>query len=193
MAFYVHTTYVHTTVLVAGLGLALTLMGCASTAPSAPPERATEYDSRTHDATAQKLETAAARWIGTPYQYGGTSSRGIDCSGLLQVLYAEALDMRLPRTTDEQKRLGTIVAAEAWQPGDLVFFDTPGKAQHAGIYLQGGRFVHASTSQGVMVSSMSAPYWQRTYEQSRRLLPHRSAVSATAAPAGPSGNQQLGW
>lgn len=130
--------------------------------------------------------------MGTPYRYGGTTARGIDCSGLIRRIYAEAFDMDVPRTTREQQRLGRAVPPQAWQPGDLLFFDTPGKNRHAGIYLREGRFLHASTSEGVMVSNLDAPYWQRTYDQSRRVLPG-AASSAPSRPTAPAPRSRSGW
>ena len=182
--------------LMAMAGLAAVLTGCASSAPahtSAPSDAEYTAEPSSAQQTARQLETAAERWIGTPYRYGGTSARGIDCSGLIQILYADALGLELPRTTRDQRRVGRSVAPQRWQPGDLLFFDTPGKARHAGIYLRDGRFVHASTSQGVMISDLAEPYWQRTYDQSRRILSDASSKTPPPQPQTVSPTGRSGW
>ncbi|MDR5867596.1 C40 family peptidase [Halomonas koreensis] len=110
------------------------------------------------------------RWLGTPYRLGGTGRGGIDCSALVQRVFADTFQLRLPRTTARQVRRGEPVSREALRPGDLVFFRPPGPYRHVGIYVGEGRFLHASTSQGVKLSSLDNRYWRRHYWQARRPL-----------------------
>ncbi|HUY41521.1 MAG TPA: C40 family peptidase [Candidatus Dormibacteraeota bacterium] len=116
---------------------------------------------------AQRLTRSALRFLGVPYVFGGTSRAGFDCSGYVQHVFA-MLGIHLPRTADAQYYAGAHV--RKLRPGDLVFFQTylPGPS-HVGIYLGHGRFVHAS-SHGVMVSSLSQPYWENRYLGARNLI-----------------------
>ncbi|KAA0011497.1 glycoside hydrolase [Billgrantia pellis] len=110
------------------------------------------------------------RWAGTPYRLGGTTRRGIDCSALVQNVFSETFRLELPRSTGEQVQQGTPIARDELQVGDLVFFRPPGPYDHVGIYVGDGYFLHASTSQGVILSELDNAYWQRYYWQARRTL-----------------------
>lgn len=150
--------------------MVLTLMttGCATT--TAPvPEPAFSTPDRT--GPAQMLRAEIQSWLGTPHRMGGLSRRGIDCSGLVVVLYDDLFDMHLPRTTTSLMRKGRRVKVRNLSAGDLVFFKPASKFNHVGIYLGQGEFVHTSTSCGVMVSRMDDDFWRRCYLTSRRLLP----------------------
>lgn len=143
---------------------------------------------------AADLRASAARWNGVPHEWGGTSRRGVDCSGLVQALYDETFDMGLPRSTRRQARLGARVDERRLQPGDLVFFRPEGRKRHVGVYLSGGEFVHASSSRGVMVSRLDEPYWQRHWWQARRVLPSLSGSEAPPTSSTPSRpSQRTGW
>ncbi|MBV8532093.1 MAG: C40 family peptidase [Candidatus Eremiobacteraeota bacterium] len=120
---------------------------------------------------AQELTRSALRFLGVPYVFGGTSSSGFDCSGFVQHVFA-MLGIDLPRTADAQFDAGRP-ASGGPRPGDLVFFDTYGGVSHVGIYLGRGRFVHASSSRGVMVSRLSESYWASRYVGAKRLLAAR--------------------
>lgn len=109
------------------------------------------------------------QWKSVRYKAGGMSRDGVDCSGFVFLTYDVRLGVKLPRSTDEQSTLGRPVATADLMPGDLVFFRT-GKAQrHVGIYLEDGKFLHASTEKGVMISRMDDPYWAKTYWKSVRV------------------------
>ncbi|ALM51868.1 C40 family peptidase [Halomonas huangheensis] len=107
------------------------------------------------------------RWAGTPYRLGGTSFSGIDCSALVQNVFSEAFQVELPRTTGSQVNTGVAISRFELEPGDLVFFRPPGN-RHVGIYVGDGRFLHASSSRGVMISKLNNRYWSRYYWQARR-------------------------
>jgi peptidoglycan DL-endopeptidase CwlO len=119
-------------------------------------------------AIARGLTKSALRFIGVPYVFGGTSSSGFDCSGYVQHVFAMH-GIHLPRTADAQFYAGARV--KSLRPGDLVFFQTyePGPS-HVGIYLGDGRFVSASSSRGVMISSLSDAYWAHRYIGAKNLI-----------------------
>jgi cell wall-associated NlpC family hydrolase len=118
---------------------------------------------------AVNLTRNAMRFLGVPYVFGGTSANGFDCSGYVQHVFA-LLGLEIPRTADAQYDAGRRVQG-AIAPGDLVFFQTysPGPS-HVGIYLGNDRFVHASASRGVIVSSLHESYWSARYLGAKRLI-----------------------
>lgn len=120
---------------------------------------------------AAELTRSALKFLGVPYVFGGTSTSGFDCSGYVQHVFA-TLGIALPRTADAQFDAGHRVVG-GMKPGDLVFFQTyePGPS-HVGIYLGGGKFVHAS-SHGVMVSRLSESYWAARFIGAKRFLSSR--------------------
>jgi cell wall-associated NlpC family hydrolase len=116
------------------------------------------------------LTRNAMRFLGVPYVFGGTSSRGFDCSGYVQHVFA-MLGYHIPRTADAQYDAGKRVTGAKMVPGDLVFFQTyEAGASHVGIYLGNDRFVHASSSHGVTVSSLHESYWSARYLGAKRLI-----------------------
>ena len=131
----------------------------------------------------QRLRAEEQAWHGTPYQWGGLSRDGIDCSGFVMNVYQDLFGLPLPRTTTAQVEAGEAVSADALQAGDLVFFRTSRKTRHVGIYLGDGEFAHASTSQGVTTSRLDNTYWRNTYWTSRRILPTLSAEASLASPS----------
>lgn len=106
--------------------------------------------------------------LGVPYVFGGTSRSGFDCSGLTQYVF-KASGISLPRTSQEQFKVGTPVNRDQLQPGDLVFFTTYAKgASHVGIYAGGNQFIHAGSS-GVQTTSLSDSYYAARYLGARRV------------------------
>ncbi|QEM81103.1 NlpC/P60 family protein [Halomonas binhaiensis] len=123
------------------------------------------------------------KWAGTPYRLGGTSFSGIDCSALVQNIFNEAFQVDLPRTTGSQINTGIPIGRTELSPGDLVFFRPPG-SRHVGIYVGDGRFLHASSSRGVMISKLSNSYWSRYYWQARRPLQSTDLASLQLSSSG---------
>ena len=118
-----------------------------------------------------RLYLTAAEWIGTPYRSGGHTKRGTDCSGLTGEIYRKVYRVRLPRSTGEQLAACRKVARRGLKEGDLVFFHngkSRKKVTHVGIYLKDDKFVHASTSRGVIVSSLNENYWRRCWMRGGR-------------------------
>lgn len=175
-------------VLAAGL-----LSGCSSTGSTSRPASVSTSASGPSWSAAEaetRLRAAAERWDGTPHKWGGTSQRGVDCSGLVQSVFANQFDVHVPRTTEKQARAGRSVSADRLQPGDLVFFRTGYKKRHVGIYLADGRFLHASASSGVTVSPLSRSYWQEHWWQGRRLLSLNGETPSDAPARRPAPDDQ---
>ncbi len=106
--------------------------------------------------------------LGRPYRWSGTGDGGFDCSGFVAHVFA-ALGRPLPHSSFAQYEVGTMVSREALGPGDLVFFRTyTAGASHVGIYVGGSRFVHASYSRGVVLSSIEEPYFRDRFIGGRR-------------------------
>jgi cell wall-associated NlpC family hydrolase len=120
----------------------------------------------------QKALDLAMTQIGVPYQWGGESPGGFDCSGLVFWVYQQ-LGITLPRVAEDQAHVGYPVRRSGLLPGDAVFFaDSSGYVHHMGIYLGAGRFVHAPQSgERVRVQSMSSGYYARQYAGARRYSP----------------------
>ena len=108
-----------------------------------------------------KLIATAKKYMGTPYRFGGTTPKGVDCSGFVQFVFRRN-GFAIPRAADEQYRLGVRVKKrQELEPGDLVFFSTYEKgASHCGIYLGDDQFIHVSSRRGVRVDSLDDEYWK---------------------------------
>lgn len=119
------------------------------------------------------LRNVYADWRGTRHRMGGTSRRGVDCSGFVWAVYRNVFQVNVPRTTARQIKIGAPVSRYALQPGDLVFFQPPGYPRHVGIYLADDRFLHASKSRGVTISTIDDRYWEHYFRTARRVLPTR--------------------
>ncbi len=117
-----------------------------------------------------KVLTEVLGLIGTPYSYSGNDEKGIDCSGFTGKVYEKSMGIKLPRSTDEQYRVGKNISEENLLFGDLVFFNTTGRnPSHVGIYLGDDLFAHASLSIGVTVSSLQSSYYKKRYVGARRV------------------------
>lgn len=102
-------------------------------------------------------------WYGTPYLWGGTTKKGIDCSAFVQSVYAVSFGLSLPRTAREQHKASKIISRAELKQGDLLFFNTIGGVSHVGMYLQNNKFVHSASSGGVMISDVYDPYWVKRF------------------------------
>ncbi|WP_368029101.1 NlpC/P60 family protein [Arcobacter sp. s6] len=110
-----------------------------------------------------------AKWEGVRYKLGGESMTGIDCSAFIQKAFEEKLALEMPRTTLLQAKVGKEVSKDELEVGDLVFFKT-GKTKHVGIYMENGKFMHASTSNGVTISDLDNSYFAKNYWKAKRIL-----------------------
>ena len=117
-----------------------------------------------------KIYAEYRQWKGAPYQYGGLTKDGVDCSGFVLQTYKKLFQIRLPRSTKDQVKTGKRVYINQLHAGDLVFFKTGWNVRHVGIYLEKGKFAHASSSKGVVISNIHTRYWKKKYWQARRLF-----------------------
>jgi len=111
--------------------------------------------------------------LGVNYRFGGNSpAAGLDCSGLVRLVYSEVTGLNLPRRSDDMSRVGGSVDRSELQPGDLVFFNTLRMPfSHVGIFIGNGQFVHSpSSGSSVRVENMNLSYWQSRFNGARRLV-----------------------
>lgn len=118
----------------------------------------------------KEIVSRAAKYKGVPYVFGGTTTKGFDCSGYVQYVFKDC-KAKLPRLADEQALQGIFVTQKQLRLGDLVFFTTyAAGASHVGIYAGDGQFWSASSSKGVILSSLKDDYWKQRYYGARRVL-----------------------
>jgi len=141
---------------------------------SCVPPVSDERSYRAEHAKLEYLKRYAESFIGTPYKHGGLNRNGMDCSGLVVRVYADVLDRKLPHSTSRLYYFGRSVSSSQLYIGDLVFFSNSSyRVTHVGIFLGDNRFIHASSSQGVVISQLDSQYYQRRYRGARRILSQR--------------------
>jgi cell wall-associated NlpC family hydrolase len=163
------------------LVVVLFLAACAGNRPRtpAPASGTTIHDTTrlpaaiTHEANDVLFH--AIKLVGTPYQWGGnTPDSGFDCSGLVDYVYRQAVDLDLPRTSRAMSKVHAprIRNVHKLASGDLLFFRTGSHGiSHVAIYVGNGRFVHAPNSGGeVRLDYLTNPYWSRHFAYARRVL-----------------------
>ena len=135
--------------------LAMLLVSCGTSAPRYNYKELARASIRLNMDIDMKdnhqLYVESAAWLGVPYRGGGNSKRGVDCSGLTSHLYKKVYHKKLKRKRNLRE-------------GDLVFFHNGRKkriASHVGIYLKDNKFIHASTSRGVIISSLNEDYYRK--------------------------------
>ena len=130
----------------------------------------------TREEKVNTVVTRARSYVGTPYRYGGTTTLGMDCSGLLMRSF-ESIDVYIPRTSKEQSKLGKKVTLGELKEGDLVFFKTlkrKGRVTHAGLVTDARgsdriMIIHASSSRGVIEVNLMSDYYRKSFTKARRL------------------------
>ncbi|HLS12428.1 MAG TPA: C40 family peptidase [Flavobacteriaceae bacterium] len=135
-----------------------------------------EYDAYAERSTTDRIIKQAKSFNGTPYKFGGTTKKGMDCSGLIYTAF-KSEDIYLPRISSDMARRGKQIKLNNVQPGDLLFFKTNSRRNrinHVGLVVEvnGSEilFIHSSTSRGVITSSINEAYWQRAFTEARRVL-----------------------
>jgi len=146
----------------------LLLSGCSGF-QSLPGPGSYQADTVKNPDVRSRLYQEFEEWRGTPHALGGLSKRGIDCSGLVYLTFRDEFGEVLPRSTRRQAALGVPVAKRDLSSGDLVFFDTGINSRHVGIYIEQDKFLHVSSSRGVMVSYLSQGYWGERFTHARRI------------------------
>jgi Cell wall-associated hydrolases (invasion-associated proteins) len=119
----------------------------------------------------KELKREINEWLGTPYKYGGNDKKGVDCSGFVQQVYKKVYHLNLPRTSSDIYSFCKKIKLPDLREGDLVFFDYEGKGvSHVGIYLSDNKFVHASSSKGVVISDLTNSYNKKKFVGAGRVL-----------------------
>lgn len=143
--------------------------------------------------TDRELFIDAARvYLGTPYTLGGSTSRGIDCSGLVYRAALDGPDIQLPRTVETLSSFVEHIPDQSRDRGDLLFFNTTGKLSHVGIYLGDGQFIHSASDgpkTGVIISKLNESYWNKAYRFTGRLF---KPSSPTGLSDGTGGGSAIG-
>jgi cell wall-associated NlpC family hydrolase len=154
------------------LALALLAMGCAKQLatieaidPAAGPTVLAAPDAERSRSRSRTVVAIAHKHLGTRYRWGGASPAGFDCSGFVMYVYSQ-VGVGLPHNAAKQYRYGRAVTRDRLEPGDIVFFDD---LQHNGIYIGGGRFIHARRTGGnVMISGLDESWYRARWIGGRR-------------------------
>ena len=112
----------------------------------------------------KKLLTSYSKWKGTKYRLGGDSKDGIDCSALTRRVYRETFNQELPRVSTQQIKKGRRVAAKDLKSGDIVYFKPENRINHTAVYVGNSLFINASSSKGVVISSLKSRYWRKYFK-----------------------------
>lgn len=160
------------------LSLIFLLCSCSSTKKVSRSASGSSYE-RYYSKSESKLIAEAQTWLGTPYKYAGAEKGcGTDCSGMVWQVYRSTLGFQLPRSSAKMAEFCIKIKDEEVVPGDLVFFATgkdPDRVSHVGIMMDKLNFIHASSSKGVVVSTLNNPYYQRTFIMYGRVPPATSS------------------
>lgn len=156
------------------ISIALLMVACgisqraANTPDSSSAPRA--FSVSKFDGMQVSLMQAYRDWKGTPYVLGGRSVSGVDCSSFVSIIFDDYFGIDLPMNTRRLLNRGDGVRRMAIRTGDLVFFQTGRRTLHVGIMVEDGEFLHASTSEGVTLSSIHDRYWSNRYLGARRIM-----------------------
>jgi hypothetical protein len=127
----------------------------------------------------KELIRAIGQWLGAPYQLGGCSKKGVDCSCFAQMIYAQVYGIALKRSSREMFGDVRPVAAADLREGDLLFLKKPGgNISHVGIYLKQEKFAHVSTARGVIISSMQEEYYRKYFYAGGRPFNARPGITS---------------
>jgi len=126
-------------------------------------------------AAEKKLLVSYSKWKDTKYAWGGDSKKGIDCSALTRRIYREVYGHELPRVSTQQVQTGKKVSSKNLKAGDIVFFKPEGRTNHTAVYVGNSLFINASSSKGVVMSSLKSPYWEKYFKYGVRVDKHKNA------------------
>ncbi|QHI97171.1 hypothetical protein GT347_03760 [Xylophilus rhododendri] len=184
--------------------LCVLLLSCAAALANAAPTTTAEQPDELAALVAQKglmghlrdvqssvterasdLVVNAMGFIGVPYRRGGSSEKGVDCSGFVRTIYEQTVGLLLPHRAAEQAASTQKIDRDDLKPGDLVFFNTMRRAfSHVGIYVGDNKFIHApKPGAKVRVEDMRIGYWNARFDGARRVEGGDEAAAAVAASA----------
>lgn len=132
-------------------------------------------DEEGYEGVNAEIIAEARRHMGTPYRWGGESTRGFDCSGFVRYVFRQAEGINLPRTSREQAKVGKPVKRDELRPGDIITFATSGgsRVSHVGVYIGDNKFIHSSSSRGVRIDTLTGYYAKRFVSARRPIVgPH---------------------
>ncbi len=109
-------------------------------------------------------------WKGTPHMMGGSTRKGVDCSGFVNQIFKSVLKINVPRSTQLFMTAGIKINKSDLRPGDIIIFKPPSYPRHIGIYTGDSKFIHTSKSKGVTLTDLNNTYWKKCYYSSRRLF-----------------------
>ncbi|MGY6649034.1 C40 family peptidase [Wenyingzhuangia sp. IMCC45574] len=126
------------------------------------------------NSTDHRIVNTAKKYLGTSYKWGGTTHKGMDCSGLVYTIFLKN-KIKLPRVSKDQSKFGKSISIKKVAPGDLLFFKTDGswKINHSAIVVSNNstvKFIHSTTSRGVIISSLNEKYWKKAFHHAQRVL-----------------------
>lgn len=154
------------------------LSSCRSTRSVKEQSKNTEQRAvkNTHPVLVNAVVDNARSYDGVNYRYGGTTHKGMDCSGLVWVAFKKE-DIILPRISRHMAKKGRAIALKEVKKGDLLFFQTDKNRNvinHVGLVITRSsgsiEFIHSTTGNGVITSTLTEPYWHNAFKQARRIL-----------------------
>ncbi len=142
------------------------------TFPASAAEDASESTLSSFGLTDEQFENRVKDYLGIPYRKGGTSKKGMDCSGFVKTVYDNFFGIELPPSSSAQFRFSGLekIDTDEMQSGDLIFFANSKKKRinHVGIYMSDRQFIHASSTEGITVSSLDERYWRKRFVGTKR-------------------------
>ena len=162
--------------LLAILSLFLSSCGSSKSASKGRAHKTEKVSKSSNNAKANRIVSYAKTFKGTRYKFGGTTKKGMDCSGLVFTAFSKE-DIRLPRISRDMAKTGKRISLSQSTEGDLVFFKTSKSKKtinHVGLVVTSRKgeilFIHSTTSRGVIISSMDEGYWKSAFVEARRVM-----------------------
>jgi cell wall-associated NlpC family hydrolase len=163
-------------ILIAILSLFISSCGSSKSASSSSPSKTEKRSKSSKNTRVNKIISYAKTFEGTRYKFGGTTKKGMDCSGLIFIAFGKE-EIALPRVSRDMAKTGRSISLSKSTQGDLVFFRTNKSKKainHVGLVIESRKgevlFIHSTTSRGVIISSMNEGYWRSAFVEARRVM-----------------------